>query len=117
MHIEKYARRRGVKVSWVRIWPSKRDPDNVVVRLNGEDNQNALRLENRSFWPHGVVCRPWVNHNEYPKRKRKRKRTNTYSQNVSRGSKHRETQYQYGRSDVDDYNPFSPLRDESNRAY
>ena len=45
MDIEKYARRRGVKVSWVRIWPSKRDPDCVVVRLNVEDNQNALHLE------------------------------------------------------------------------
>ena len=44
MGIEKYARRRGVKVSWVRIWPSKRDLDSVVVRLNVEDNQNALRL-------------------------------------------------------------------------
>lgn len=76
--IETYVRKRGVKVTWVRIWPSKRNPNNVVIRVNVEDNCNVQLLEKRSFWPRGVICRPWVDHHE----RSYRQQSQSYSQHT-----------------------------------
>lgn len=99
--IEQYVRKRGPTVTWVRIWRSKRNANSLVIRLNVEDNQYAEFLEHSTFWPRGVICRPWINRNELNSDK-----SDDYYQ--------QRTRYTYGRSDVDDYNPYSPLRDASN---
>ena len=101
--ITEYVTMRGPTVTWVSIWNSKRNPNNVVIRLNVTDNHLADMLEKRSFWPRGVTCRPWVDRID---RAPNRNRSAYY-----RGDSMRTT---YGRSDIDSYNPFSPLRDHIN---
>ena len=106
--IEHYVSKRGPTVSFVRIWHSKRNKRDVVIRLNIEDNGSADLVETPTFWPRGVRCRPWLDRNE---RYHNHNKTHRY---------HRHTPYvprvghAFGRSDVDDYNPFSPLRDQGN---
>ena len=51
--IAEYVTMRGPTVTWVSIWNSKRNPDNVVIRLNVSDNHLPDILEKRSFWPGG----------------------------------------------------------------
>ena len=97
--------RRGPSVTWVRIWNSKRRPNNVIIRLNVEDNEYAQLLENRSFWPRGVTCRPWVNGSG---------RHNSRYGEDSRSQSDQLSRHIHGRSDIDDYNPYSPLRDYHN---
>ena len=100
--IEQYVRKRhGPTVTWVSIWRSRRDRDSVVIRLNVEDNEYTNLIESSRFWPRGVICRPWYD------------RTDDRSRNRRDFNQHARYNY-YGRSDVDEYNPFSPLRDGAN---
>ena len=62
-------------------------------------------LENRSFWPRGVTCRPWVNGSG--------RHTSRYGED-SRSQSDQLSRHIHGRSDIDDYNPYSPLRDYHN---
>ena len=48
--IRTYVKRRGPTVTRLRIWPSKRNPNNVIIRLNVEDNEYADRLTSTHFW-------------------------------------------------------------------
>ena len=107
--IENFVSRKGPTVTWVRIWHSRRNPNNVVIRLNVEDNQFTQLLENPAFWPRGVVCRPWLNRNE----RSNDRRYDAFDQRYDTCSS-QPLKVVYGRSDVDLYNPFSPLRDDSN---
>ena len=47
--ITEYITMRGPTVTWVSIWNSKRNPNNVVIRLNVTDNHLTDMLEKRSF--------------------------------------------------------------------
>lgn len=107
--IYNFVNKRGPNVTWVHIWQSRRNYDEAVIRLNVADNPNANLLLDRDFWPAGIVCRPW---------KSKSERFTAYNNRRYAGNRRgfsstwqRQT---YGRSDVDDYNPYSPLRDTSN---
>ena len=106
--IAKYIKKRarGIKVTWIRIWKSRRNPNSAVIRLNVEDNDQANLLERRSFWPRGVTCRPWRDNNDRDDRYSRRVHTVEY-----RGDSMLPI---YGRSDIDDYNPYSPLRNHVN---
>ena len=104
--IENYVNRRGPTVTWIRIWNSKRRPNNVIIRLNVEDNDRAKLLESATFWPRGVTCRPWEENRARSKKSRDSEDTSSRSDQLSH--------HIYGRSDIDDYNPFSPLRDYQN---
>ena len=88
-------------MTWLRIWSSKCNPNNVIIRINVEDNEYADRLTSPHFWPRGVRCRPWVD----------RRRVNSDRRDTNPPNPSRQL---YGRSDIDDYNPFSPLRDPAN---
>ena len=99
---EKYVNKRGPTVTWVRIWISKRRPNNAIIRLNVEDNEHARFLERGTVWPRGVTCRPWV----IGSRRNTSRNGDDYTTQSDQLSRHI-----YGRSDIDDYNPFSPLRD------
>ena len=115
--IARYVNRRGPSVSFIRIWHSRRNARNIVIRLNVEDNEFADLVESPTFWPRGVTCRPWRNRNEENRNERNRNRGTT-----DRSSLYREWVHSYdprgrqiyGRSDIDDYNPYSPLRDQVN---
>ena len=104
--IENYVNRRGPTVTWIRIWNSKRRPNNVIIRLNVEDNDRAKLLESATFWPRGVTCRPWEENRARSKKSHDNEDTSSRSDKLSH--------HIYGRSDIDDYNPFSPLRDYQN---
>lgn len=99
--IRNFVSKRGPSVTWVRIWHSRRNPNSVVIRLNIEDNNYAECITSPNFWPRGVVCRPWVNKSGNMSGRR----------DASRFLYERQM---YGRSDVDEYNPWSPLRDDTN---
>ena len=101
--ITTYVSKRGPTVTWGRIWISERNANNVMIRLNVDDNYLAQLLESRSFWPRGVTCRLWRDRNDLASY---RKPKSEYRDETTRNL--------YGRSDIDDYNPFSPLRDEAN---
>lgn len=73
------------------------------------DNSNADLLLDPYFWPAGVICRPWKNKAE----RLAASRGNRYRSN-RRDFISSRTRSMFGRSDVDDYNPYSPLRDSLN---
>ena len=58
--IKKYVQRWDPTVTWLCIWPSRRNDNNVVIRLNVEDKEYADWVTSPTFWPRGVRCRPWV---------------------------------------------------------
>lgn len=107
--IEQYVNRRGPTVTWIRMWKSKRNSRNMVIRLNVEDNEYASYVEESTFWPPGVTCRPWVDRSE------RSRGMGGYSREWAPGyNDHQIDRNLYGRADIDEYNPYSPLRDESN---
>ena len=59
-----YVESKGLIVTWVHIWPSKRS-DRAVIRLNVEVSENCLKITEPGFWPRGVKCRPWLTNNTY----------------------------------------------------
>ena len=61
---------KGLKVTWIHIWPSKRR-GRVVIRLNIEACDGCDRIAERGFWPRGVKCHPWMSRNMYLKSKTK----------------------------------------------
>ena len=104
--ISRYVKKRGPTPSYISIWKSKRNVNNVVIRLNVEDNGLADWVLSPTFWPPGVTCRPWLDRNERNKGRYKPPRDS--------GNLNANRKQLFGRSDIDDYNPFSPLRDPAN---
>ena len=105
--VAQYANKRGPTVTFIRIWHSRRKANNVVIRLNVEDNGFADWVVSSTFWPRGVTCRPWFDRNE--------RIGSVIRLPMTRAGDIRiRSRYIYGRSDIDDYNPYSPLRDRVN---
>ena len=73
------------------------------------NNSNADLLLDRYFWPAGVIYKPWKNKAE----RLAAYRVNRYRSNPRDYISSR-TRSTFGRSDIDDYNPYSPLRDSLN---
>ncbi|MES9880823.1 MAG: hypothetical protein ABW185_08085, partial [Sedimenticola sp.] len=93
--ITKYIQKRGPKVIGVNIWRSKRDNNTAVIRLFVEDNSQRSKLEDNGFWPRGIECRPWMSPIAFRIQRYRSKGNNSYGNT-----------YTYGRSDIDDYNPY-----------
>ena len=104
--ISRYVKKRGPTTSFISIWKSKRNLNNAVIRLNLEDDGLADMVLSPSFWPRGVTCRPWLGRND------RNKDRHTLSSDIVNND--RTERPIFGRSDIDDYNPFSPLRDQAN---
>ena len=83
-----YVESKGLVVTWVHIWPSKRS-DRAVIRLNVEVSGNCLKITEPGFWPRGVKCRPWLTNNTYK---------NTYL-TQSRSQRYRDSDNFYRRND------------------
>ena len=64
----KFVKSKGLKVTWINIWPSKRY-GRVVIRLNIEMTEGCDRIAEPGFWPRGVKCHPWMSKNMYSKSK------------------------------------------------
>jgi len=62
----RYVERRGVTVTWVKIFPV-RNSTRVTIRLNVEDDDYCEYVLGEQFWPRNVVCRPWVSWGSYRK--------------------------------------------------
>ena len=60
----KYVEIKGLTVTWVNIWASKRH-GRVVIRLNVEATGDYLRVTEPGFWPRGIKCRPWLTNNTF----------------------------------------------------
>ena len=58
--IYNYVTRRGPKVTKVNIFPSRRANDEVTIQINVEANSDSSLLEERGFWPRGIVCKHWL---------------------------------------------------------
>ena len=50
---------KGPKVSSVRVFPIRRNPSKVRIKLNIHADSNADMVLNKGFWPHYVSCIPW----------------------------------------------------------
>lgn len=50
---------QGPTVYNMRVMPSQRNPDKVIVRLSVFANELASCVMDYDFWPHYVTCRPW----------------------------------------------------------
>ena len=59
-----YVESKGLTVTWVHIWPSKR-LNRAIIRLNVEVSENCRKITEPDFWPRGVKCRPWLSNNTY----------------------------------------------------
>ena len=66
--IIKFVKSKGLKVTWINIWPSQRY-GRVVIRLNIEMTEGCDRIAEPGFWPWGVKCHPWMSKNMYSKSK------------------------------------------------
>ena len=62
----RYAKRRGVKLSWVNIRRYE-SQNRAVIRVN-VDSELGYRLVEDGFWPRGIVCRPWYSKGQYNRR-------------------------------------------------
>lgn len=60
----KYVESKGLTVTWVKIWASKRH-GRVAIRLNVEATEDYLRVTEPGFWPRGIKCRPWLTNNTF----------------------------------------------------
>ncbi|MES9879939.1 MAG: hypothetical protein ABW185_03565 [Sedimenticola sp.] len=60
-----YVTKRGLSVTTVTIFPNKRNPDAVTIRLNVEPDSQCHRIEEPYFWPKGITCKPWMNRTRY----------------------------------------------------
>ncbi|WAR25460.1 hypothetical protein MAR_011164 [Mya arenaria] len=56
--LAKYINDQGLKVTNILIM-RKRRFNNVVIRINLEDDGQADNILKEDFWPSGIVCRPW----------------------------------------------------------
>jgi len=90
-----YVTDRGPRVTMIRRFQSKRSQDDVIFRVNVEINDDVYLVEERGFWPRGVVCKPWlsrgalkaryeasnnaVGHTRYGERQWPRRQTHEYS--------------------------------------
>lgn len=59
-YISRLVTRKGLKVTCVRIFPTRRQDNKVTIRLNVEADGNADLVLRRGFWPRGIVCHPWL---------------------------------------------------------
>ena len=62
--IYRYVNRRGLKVTKVKLFPSRRSADDVIIQLNVEDNMQCELLEQKGFWPRDIICKPWMTRSE-----------------------------------------------------
>ena len=62
--IYRYVNRRCLKVTKVKLFPSRRSADDVIIQLNVEDNMQCELLEQKGFWPPDIICNPWMTHSE-----------------------------------------------------
>lgn len=46
-------------MSSVRVFPIRRNPSKVRIKLNIHADSNADMVLNKGFWPHYVSCMPW----------------------------------------------------------
>ena len=75
----KYVENKGLSVTWVNIWTSKRN-GRVVIRLNVEASEHYQIIAEPGFWPPGIKCRPWVSKNKYNNSHLKAGRTRQYDE-------------------------------------
>lgn len=68
--IHNYVSRRGPKVTKVNIFPSRSARDEVTIQLNVEANSQSSLIEQREFWPRGIVCKPWLTPREQNRQRR-----------------------------------------------
>lgn len=67
-----YVRDSNIRVTYLSLFQSKYNQDCLSAKIHvPEENRKTLCA--RSFWPHGVKCRPWINAHE-----RQRSRQNDY---------------------------------------
>jgi hypothetical protein len=61
--IARYVRSKGLTVTKVSIFRNDKRKT-TVVRVNVEDDGTADNLtEDSTFWPRGIICRPWLSRN------------------------------------------------------
>jgi hypothetical protein len=66
----KYITEKGPTVSSLRIFPVRKSPNKVVIRLNLEDNCDANNVLEQNFWPRFVKCVPWKSRTELKRSRR-----------------------------------------------
>ena len=67
--IYRYVSRRGLKVTKVKLFPSRRSDDDVIIQLNVEDNTESEFIEQKGFWPRNIICKPWMTRSELTNRR------------------------------------------------
>lgn len=82
--ISSYVNGKGLKVSMVKIFPTRRTSDDVIIRVNVEANGESSQIVEKGFWPRGVFCKPWLSRSAL---------------STSRNSTERHTSYDYSRAD------------------
>lgn len=116
----KYVTSQGPKITKVSIFPN-RAQNGTVIRINVEHDDNAhLLVDDPTFWPRGVICRPWLpksrrNNGRSSKRDLDQRRDFDLSGDVhvrSNGASHQQSFYNRTMYGNGDYNRYSVLDTE-----
>lgn len=108
--IGRYVSAQGPKVTNVSIFRNK-TYNSAVIRVNVEDDENAsLLVDDRSFWPRGIICRPWMPKNRHNRRYPDRRQTSGDS--YKRAGVAPYSGGERARSSNGDFNPYSVLNTE-----
>ena len=118
--VSQYVSKKGPKVTQVIVFRNYRY-GTATVKLNVENDKNAVLLEDPYFWAEGLICKPWVTH----RRLRSNGPSQTDNNNLSDFVKPKTGRYKrwsrsngsygkqdyghninYQRSDINDYNPY-----------
>lgn len=106
-YISRFVTRKGPKVTFVRIIPTRRQDNKVTIRLNVEADCNADLVLGRGFWPRGVVCRPWLSRSAL---RRRRDNAHYSDDNGNDGRDYRQRYHRDDASaDIQTFNRYSML--------
>ncbi|KAL4224445.1 hypothetical protein ACF0H5_017897 [Mactra antiquata] len=89
---------KGPIVTNMTVFPTRNNPDKVVIRLNVRDSEYADRLLQNDFWPSYVTCKVWRSRSSMQRYTPPRMRTaaddNHYAD--TNYSNYNDSEYSYG---------------------
>ena len=109
-----------IKVTHIQIFRNYKY-DTASVKLNVEDNEFAVVLDDPYFWPRGLRCKTWVSRNKYKGDRHSQYRPSleshgrqSYEKSRQRSSWHGDNDYEYRAYSTmtHDYNPYLCLENQ-----
>lgn len=68
--IHQFISHKGLRAGTIKIFPCKRNSNDVIIRANIFADDNVHRIVEHGFWPRGVICKPWLSRNALNNKRR-----------------------------------------------